>query len=271
MTRTNLSPNARTRALTLTLLAVAVLLAIATPAHARYQDGMNMYQYVQSRPTVATDPEGLITWVVHEDALCTITAIVSVKINWIGTWTPQRKDHFQEEMRNQIENTFNAGTYSIKPNNTEYKDWLGQKKTCPCPNGFDPRVGIVFLDSGEWKVNVTANPTVTYRFLQSSTNVLDEADITSLDKKGTTTPNVVQIPVVHEFGHFMDLEHPGEGVKGVDEFLNNTTDRHGRKVDGMVDLMGVGMGLRKFYYEKWETELNSHYTHWFCGCDYETQ
>jgi len=41
------------------LLALACLLAVPSIAHARYRDGMNLYQYVQARPTSSTDPLGL--------------------------------------------------------------------------------------------------------------------------------------------------------------------------------------------------------------------
>jgi hypothetical protein len=42
------------------LLSILVLVTLpATHAHARYADGANLYQYVQSRPTMAVDPMGL--------------------------------------------------------------------------------------------------------------------------------------------------------------------------------------------------------------------
>ena len=36
-----------------------------------------------------------------------------------------------------------------------------------------------------------------------------------------------------------------------------TTDRHGNVVNGATDLMGLGMGLRPFYFNKWKEALNS--------------
>lgn len=41
------------------LTLIAATLILTQPAAARYVDGMNMYEYVQSQPTVATDPMGL--------------------------------------------------------------------------------------------------------------------------------------------------------------------------------------------------------------------
>ena len=48
-----------TKATTPALLALACLLAMPSLAQARYSDGMNLYQYVKSRPTLVRDPAGL--------------------------------------------------------------------------------------------------------------------------------------------------------------------------------------------------------------------
>jgi hypothetical protein len=50
---------ARQFSLLLGAIAVIGFVAHATPAYARYNDGPNLYQYVQSKPTIATDPLGL--------------------------------------------------------------------------------------------------------------------------------------------------------------------------------------------------------------------
>ena len=43
---------------TLILIALICLLTIPSVAHGRYRDGMNLYQYVESRPTTHVDPNG---------------------------------------------------------------------------------------------------------------------------------------------------------------------------------------------------------------------
>jgi len=48
-----------TRITTLTLLGLGYLLAVPSIAHARYEDGMNLYQYVRSNPARFVDPLGL--------------------------------------------------------------------------------------------------------------------------------------------------------------------------------------------------------------------
>jgi len=47
------------RTTALALLGLGCLMAIPSMAHARYRDGMNLYQYVRSRPNVHLDPMGL--------------------------------------------------------------------------------------------------------------------------------------------------------------------------------------------------------------------
>ena len=51
------------RRITLALLGLACLMAMPSTAEARYADGMNLYEYVQSAPTGSVDPMGLITLV----------------------------------------------------------------------------------------------------------------------------------------------------------------------------------------------------------------
>jgi len=46
------------RTTALALLGLACLMAMPSIAEARYRDGMNLYEYVQSRPTIGLDPEG---------------------------------------------------------------------------------------------------------------------------------------------------------------------------------------------------------------------
>jgi len=77
---------------------------------------------------------------------------------------------------------------------------------------------------------------------------------------------ITQTPTVHEFGHFIGLDHPGAGLlkrfwsqnwginwppplsPGADEYSHTGTDIKGR----------VGMGMRAFYFDAWETILNKY-------------
>ncbi len=53
------------RTTTLTLLALTCLTAIPSIVHARYRDGMNLYEYVRSEPVSGRDPTGL--WKLDRD------------------------------------------------------------------------------------------------------------------------------------------------------------------------------------------------------------
>ena len=61
-------------------LALSALLLIPAPAQAMYQDGMNLYQYVQSNPSVLVDPNGLAS---KPCCICaTEPGKCSIKVKW---------------------------------------------------------------------------------------------------------------------------------------------------------------------------------------------
>lgn len=174
------------------------------------------------------------------------------------TWTEVRKSNFRSNFKSSIENTFNNSDYKIKPGVKGF-DSFGTPVKCSChPNGFKPEVKIEYVPDGEFSVSedleadVLANP--NGEFIRSSANTsfgyayLDEDDVNS---------NGSQTPAVHEFGHFLGFNHPGHVLKksdlsaGADEYGHKGTDKHGHAVDGSIDLLGSGMGLRPFYFKDW--------------------
>lgn len=71
-----------------------------------------------------------------------------------------------------------------------------------------------------------------------------------------------QIASVHEFGHLIGLNHPNHGLGNHEsgdreDYLtpSDGKDENGREV-AEGDLMGVGMGMRAFYFEAWEKKAN---------------
>jgi hypothetical protein len=234
------------------------------------------------------------TWADNETQ-CTATQKIKVQLlfkdNGADTWTAARKTTFRNNFKSGIENTFNSNGYHIKPSTGSYVPWYQfSAVTCPCfPQGFSPRVEIDLVPEGEynvsedWEADVVANTAGT--FVQSETNTsygdLDEADNTAVTKEGAGT-GVTQIPAVHEFGHFLGLDHPGKGLNegmsiggitittrelspGADEYSHVGNDNQGRSVDGTTDLMGAGMGLRSFYFDSWLNHIKSKYN---MGCKY---
>ena len=144
-------------------------------------------------------------------------------------------------------------------------------------NGYKPRVDIQLVPDGEfstaedWEVDVASNaagvrdPRAGY--MQSSSNrsygTLNEATNLPVEKR-SSGPGVTQIPTVHEFGHFIGLDHPGHGLSeserspGASEYGHSGTDTEGRAVHGPTDLMGGGMGLRPFYFGEWAEAVDDH-------------
>lgn len=201
---------------------------------------------------------------------CTTTATYTVqtifKDHGTDTWTAARKRAFRTNYKRVVEAGFNANSYRISPLTRA----VGSS-ACDCHGtGFLPRLEIQFTPMDEWstsedlEVDVLANPSGS--FIRSSQNTtfgygdLDEDDVNN---------NGSQTPAVHEFGHFLGLHHPGEGLSesdlstGADEYTHVGKDKHGRDVDGTVDLLGEGMGLRPFYFNSWVSHVKDQYSR-FC-------
>lgn len=228
------------------------------------------------------------TWNVN-DSKREIERDLLVQLNFHDTWTDMiqgtgwtaaRKIRFRNEFVSSIETTFNNSGFVVTPP-ASYGDVL---PTTNVEQGYKPVVDINLVPDGEWswaedwEVDVSSNPTGEFRTSSSSTvyGTLDEADNTPITK-ASSGPGVTQAPTTHEFGHFIGLDHPGEGLidanwthseqpswwpdplsPGADEYSHTGTDAQGRTVHGPSDLMGGGMGLRAFYFDAWAKALDEH-------------
>ena len=187
---------------------------------------------------------------------------------WNDTgWTPERKNTFRTNFESSIENTFNSNNFALKPP-ANAADVLPADVIT---QGYKPLVDISlvpddrFSASEDWEVSVSSNPTGEFRTSSSNRRygTLDEADNDPI-AKSSSAPGVTQIPTVHEFGHFIGLDHPGHGLDedalspGTSEYGHSGTDREGREVHGPTDLMGGGMGLRPFYFNEWAQAVDRH-------------
>ncbi|MCP4925648.1 MAG: DUF4157 domain-containing protein [Gammaproteobacteria bacterium] len=187
---------------------------------------------------------------------------------WNGTgWDSTRKNTFRSNFESSIENTFNSSNVVLNPP-AAAADVLSPAVIA---NGYKPRIDIQLVPDGEfsteedWEVDVSSNPTSEFRTSRSSRSygTLDEADNTAIPKS-SSAPGVTQIPSVHEFGHFIGLDHPGHGLSdserssGASEYGHSGADTEGRDVHGPTDLMGGGMGLRPFYFDEWAEAVDDH-------------
>jgi hypothetical protein len=185
-----------------------------------------------------------------------------------------RKTMFRKELKRSIEDTFNANPFRIKPDVPSFQSGLifTEEKSCPCSGkGFEPKVQIDLVKDGEWstaedwEVDVAANPSGRGIISNNLSGYgdLDEADTTPVEKMGAPA-GVTQVPAVHEFGHFIGLDHPGAGLgpsksNTNPEYAHSGRDVKGRNVHGPTDLMGSGMQLRPFYFDPWRDQLNEKY------------
>ncbi len=84
----------------LLLCILAAMLLPATTAHARYTDGPNLYQYVQSRPTAAVDPMGLEGDVVDE----LVSSLPDSAQEWLSDLKESWRDYACEKLTDHLDN-----------------------------------------------------------------------------------------------------------------------------------------------------------------------
>lgn len=207
----------------------------------------NAYAYAGSRPTVADDPYGLITWDVDEKN-CTITLRFKLRLEFKGFPSAFEEAATGFTMKHQIESGWNSNEALIRPKFEDYEHPAitngprGQRggfvnAPCPCKDGFKARVAIDLVwgngdGTEDGSANIIWDPLGRVR------------PYTNLKRRRTTiTSGSVSNAVyysAHEFGHLIGFGHPsGWG----------SSDRDYNEIDGShsSNIMGSGgRWARKF-------------------------
>ncbi len=230
------------------------------------------------------DPGGDETWDVDK-ANCVITRQIKVGFYFSNTreisWLDGDEDHldrkrrFMEGFKRVVEKAFNNTKFKIHPARKIYYKFGLAKCNCPCPNGLSVEVNInwttldKYLEKGNNDFAIDVLPKGANRRKSKAQLGGPKGWLLETDNQPTThtgrdpKKKFQQITSVHEFGHLIGLRHPnaGRGTHDSGDREDYHTPKDGKDKDGRVvsesDLMGVGMGMREFYFDAWENKANN--------------
>lgn len=215
---------------------------------------------------------------------CILTYKVKIQVRFkdeTKRWMPDSERDYMSGLKTSIEDTFNNNSYKFVPE-------VHNEDQCPCCNGFTPKVELEvvkepsrFSGDYDWFIkahadeagNRRASSTVGFNnglfmggrgVLYGDSHLNDISQIVQYNDGRREAIRGGRIPAAHEFGHGLGLNHPGKGINGnkpnsLPEYTYQGKDINGNEVDGEKDLMGMGSGLRPFYFEKWKQYLNRNY------------
>jgi RHS repeat-associated protein len=233
---------------------------------------VDLYRYAGNSPIDRIDPTGDLSFTLNKAAR-TITMHASIHFDFKneikGTkdehrtppgqatyeyqrntrWDSARETRFRSLFKIVTENTFNHTDFVIVPNHTANFYKGKQVGTFPCSVIPLLEITVKLSGSADFDVEVMSNPPPA-EGMGSSSGIgghwfgydgwWEERDVILVDTPGGNE----QIGGVHEFGHLLGLQHPGNPPA----YANDPRA-----------LMGDGMQMRLQYYQKWVDHLNKAY------------
>ena len=195
--------------------------------------GLNLYGFVGNEPTDLVDPFGLIKYDFNKKkCVLKVTLTWSLKFeNQTGfpNWTYAQRSQWKRDAERAVENYFK---------NVPLRCYPATTACCLCPGGASVDFNLrykgffTFWRNDDYVVTVLPDPNHRSWVSSTSGSGTAEFDINDVNpqNKGASQP---QVPVVHETGHQLGLDHPGGA--------NNSAGAYQADYDS---LMGGGMILR---------------------------
>ena len=252
----------------------ALIGAWISPDAVKYED---FFVYCKNAPIHLTDFLGNESFTFNKQG-CSLKMNVKIKLTFVDedaiVWTDESKETYKANLKNAIEGVYNNNMYTLRTSNA----------CCPCASGITMSLNIDYVESlwdfPDWRVKVyageagkrRASSSVGFRTFGAGGKLYADSYKNGITKYQYPDGSIVeirdaQIAAAHEFGHASGQHHPGRGVNDENEkpyksnegpeYRHKGRDNQGREVNGEIDLMGVGNGLRPFYFDLWAEHVNS--------------
>lgn len=169
------------RTTALALLGLACLMAMPSIAHARYRDGMNLYQYVRSAPVQHVDPMGLTPWTNRRTTISVQGLVGAKQDNLYGPETCAKVKVYQGGLKG--------------------KGYLGST-TVSGRNSVDGKWGDQTEDAHLWRTHCTKLKKLRERYRSAYRNQQSLSDDLR-DIYDDALPTYLWAEGLRQFGHFV--------------------------------------------------------------------
>ncbi|PNC18835.1 hypothetical protein CXU22_03295 [Akkermansia muciniphila] len=201
------------------------------------EGGLNLYSMLGNDLVTCVDYLGHVKFLINLNT-CTLhtrlTWNVEFRKDSSGGWTQKQKSFWKKKAQDQVETYFNKLKQSCKA-----KDKCCEK----CKDGIKVKFDLSFVSK-----NADFN-VVVYHTMEHQSFVIPSKGEAEFDNGDVfyKPPHYDQVPIVHETGHMLGLDHPGQNKPWLWRPSPNSPD------DYMADpesLMGIGMEFRTRDFDK---------------------